>query len=73
MREDAATAALRDLLLYAWASSNMRRARQLGTKSNDVDVFVIEALFTTVTNVVLAAKVEAMVIKATIKKNAQLV
>ena len=44
-----------------------------GHKSNEVDVFVVEALFTTVTNVSFdAARVEAMVRKAaSVKKNAQ--
>jgi len=73
--KNATTAALQDLLLYAakGISQYATRARQLGTKSNEVDVFVIEALFTTVTNVSFdAAKVEAMVRKAaTVKKNAQ--
>ena len=51
--KDETTAAMQDLLLYAakgisnWAS----RARALGAKDHDVDVFVLEALFTTVTNV----------------------
>ena len=51
--KDATTAALQDLLLYAakGISQYATRARPLGTKSNEVDVFVTEALFTTVTNV----------------------
>ena len=73
--KDATTAALQDLLLYAakGISQYATRARLLGTKSNEVDVFVIEALFTTVTNVSFdATSVEAMVRKAaTVKKNAQ--
>lgn len=73
--KDATTAALQDLLLYAakGISQYAARARQLGAKSNNVDVFVIEALFTTVTNVSFdAASVESMVRKAaTVKKEAQ--
>ncbi len=47
------TAALQDLLLYAaqGVSSYAHRARQHGAVDREVDVFVIEALFTTVTNV----------------------
>jgi hydroxylamine reductase len=73
--KDANTAALQDLLLYAakGISQYASRARQLGTKSNDIDVFVIEALFTTVTNVSFdAASVESMVRKAAkVKTDAQ--
>ena len=51
--KDPETAALQDLLLYAakdiaW---HAHRARGVGAKDRDVDVFVVEALFTTVTNV----------------------
>ena len=51
--KDPETAALQDLLLYAakdiaW---HAHRARGLGAKDREVDVFVVEALFTTVTNV----------------------
>ena len=51
--KDPETAALQDLLLYAakGISAFAHRARQLGAKDHDVDVFVVEALFTTVTNV----------------------
>lgn len=51
--KDATTAALQDLLVYAtkgiayWAG----RAREAGAKAPEVDRFVLEALFTTVTNV----------------------
>ena len=51
--KDAQTAALQDLLLHAtkglaaWA----HRARQLGARDPQIDVFMIEALFSTVTNV----------------------
>jgi len=46
-------AALQDLLLYATKGLSMyaHRARQLGIQDRDVDVFVLEALFSTVTNV----------------------
>jgi len=51
--KDAATAALQDLLVYAAKdiARHAHRARQLGAKDRAIDVFVIEALFTTVTNV----------------------
>ncbi|MGI6295580.1 MAG: hydroxylamine reductase [Armatimonadota bacterium] len=51
--KDATTATLQDLLLYAAEGISMyaHRARQLGASDNDVDVFVIQALFATVTNV----------------------
>lgn len=46
-------AALQDLLVYATKglAQYAHRARQLGVKDHEIDVFVIEALFTTVTNV----------------------
>jgi len=45
--KDATTAALQDLLLYAakGISQYATRSRPLGTKSNEIDVFVTEALF----------------------------
>jgi len=51
--KDALTAGLQDLLLYATLgiSQYAHRARQLGAKDHALDVFVIESLFTTVTNV----------------------
>ena len=68
-------AALQDLLLYAakGISQYAHRARQLGAKNRTVDVFVIEALFTTVTNVNFdAARIEAMIRRAAIiKKDAR--
>jgi len=68
-------AALQDLLVYATKgiSQYANRARQLGAQSNQVDVFVVQALFTTVTNVNFdGARVEEMVRKAAaIKKTAQ--
>lgn len=51
--KDHPSAALQDLLLYLTKGVCMyaHRARALGKSSRDIDVFVIEALFTTVTNV----------------------
>lgn len=51
--KDARTADLQDLLLHAAKGIAMyaRRARDLGAIDREVDVFVIEALFSTVTNV----------------------
>jgi hydroxylamine reductase len=73
--KDATTAAMQDLLLYAakGISQYATRARQLNAKDPAVDIFVIEALFTTVTNVSFdAVRIEEMVRKAAaVKKNAQ--
>jgi hydroxylamine reductase len=73
--KDATTAALQDLLLYAvkGISQYAARARQLNVKDSAIDIFVVKALFTTVTNVNFdAARVESMIRKAaTVKKNAQ--
>ncbi len=46
-------AALQDLLIHATKGLSMyaHRARELGVQNRDVDVFVLEALFSTVTNV----------------------
>ena len=51
--KDPKTAALQDLLLHVAKGVSMfaHRAAQLGAKDPEVDKFVIEALFTTVTNV----------------------
>lgn len=51
--KDADVAALQDLLVYAAKdiSRYAHRARQLGAKDRAADVFVAEALFTTMTNV----------------------
>ena len=51
--KDPQTAALQDLLGYATKGIAMyaHRAAQLGARDRETDVFVIEALFTTVTNV----------------------
>ncbi len=44
---------LQDLLIYITKGISMyaHRARQLGVKDSEIDVFVVEALFTTITNV----------------------
>ena len=51
--KDADTATLQDLLIHVTKgiSRYAHRARQLGQKDEAVDVFVVEALFSTVTNV----------------------
>ncbi|HOC30850.1 MAG TPA: hydroxylamine reductase [Armatimonadota bacterium] len=51
--KDADTAALQDILMYTAriAARYAHRARQLGASDKSVDIFIIEALFTTVTNV----------------------
>jgi len=51
--KDPQTAALQDLLIYAakGISMYMHRARKLGVISHEIDVFTLEALFSTVTNV----------------------
>jgi hydroxylamine reductase len=73
--KDPKTAALQDLLVYATKgiSQYANKARQLGAKDHAVDVFAVQALFTTVTNVNFdAARVEEMIRQAAaIKKTAQ--
>jgi hydroxylamine reductase len=51
--KDETTAALLDLLVHATKGISMyaHRAAQLGARDRELDVFAIEALFTTVTNV----------------------
>ncbi len=51
--KDPEVATLQDLLVHASKGISMYayRARELGVKDHDIDVFVVEALFTTVTNV----------------------
>jgi len=51
--KDHETATLQDLLLYATRGISMyaHRARELGAKDRNIDIFTIEALFSTVTNV----------------------
>jgi hydroxylamine reductase len=70
--KDPEVAALQDLLIYAakGISQYAHRARKLGVKDKDVDVFVIEALFTTATNVSFdPARLESMLGKAAAVKN----
>jgi hydroxylamine reductase len=73
--KDPETAALQDALMYAakGISQFANKARQLGARDNALDIFVVQALFTTVTNVNFdAARVEEMIRKAAaIKKTAQ--
>jgi len=51
--KDATTATLQDLLLHATKGISMyaHRARELGARDREIDVFTVEALFSTVTNV----------------------
>lgn len=51
--KDPTVSALIDLTMYATKGLSMyaHRARQLGAKDHDTDIFVVEALFSTVTNV----------------------
>ncbi len=51
--KDPQTAALQDLLIHASQGISMyaHRARALGASDREIDLFVVEALFTTVTNV----------------------
>jgi len=51
--KDPQAAALMDLLVHATKgiSQYAHRARKLGARDRDIDVFVVESLFTTVTNV----------------------
>ncbi|MBP7868588.1 MAG: hydroxylamine reductase [Firmicutes bacterium] len=51
--KDSQTAALQDLLIHASQGISMyaHRARALGASDREIDLFIVEALFTTVTNV----------------------
>ena len=51
--KDPTTAALQDLLIHATKgiAAFAHRARQLGARDREIDVFVVEALFSAVTNV----------------------
>ncbi|MEN6304128.1 MAG: hydroxylamine reductase [Armatimonadia bacterium] len=65
--KDPETAALQDLLIYAAKAVAMfaHRARKLGAKDAEVDRFVVEALFTTVTNVNFdPERLQALLLKA---------
>ena len=71
--KDADTATLQDLLVYAAQGIAMyaHRARQLGARDRAIDVCVIEALFTTVTNVNFdVARIEALIRKAATVRDA---
>ena len=73
--KDPEAAALQDLLIYAvkGISQYANRARQLGAKDAEADIFIVEALFTTVTNVNFdAARIESLLHKAAeVKKKVQ--
>jgi hydroxylamine reductase len=65
--KDETTARLQDLLVYATKGISMyaHRARQAGASDAEIDRFVIEALFTTVTNVDFdAERIKGIVLKA---------
>ena len=65
--KDPRTAALQELLLHATKGVSMyaHRARELGVKDREIDVFCIEALFATVTNVNFdPGRLQKMVLKA---------
>ncbi len=65
--KDPEVAALQDLLIHAAKGVAMyaHRARKLGVRDREIDVFVVEALFSTVTNVNFdAARLEALARRA---------
>ena len=65
--KDEASAALQDHLIHATKGicQYAHRARQLGAKDRAIDIFVVEALFTTVTNVNFdATRIAAFCLKA---------
>jgi len=64
--KDPQTAALQDLLIHVTKgiSRYAHRARQTGRKDHEIDVFVVEALFTTVTNVNFDPERVAQLIRA---------
>ena len=70
--KDPQVAALQDLLVYAskGISQYANRARQLGARDKEVDLFIVEALFSTMTNVSFdPARLERMLRKAVQIKN----
>lgn len=73
--KDPETAILQDLLIHAAKGISMyaHRARELGIRDEEIDVFVIEALFSTVTNVDFdPARLESLIRKvADIKDKAK--
>jgi hydroxylamine reductase len=73
--KDAETAALQDLLVYATKGIAMygHRARQLGAKDRAVEVFILKALFSAVTNVNFdTARLQKLLVEAaTLKEMAK--
>jgi len=73
--KDPTTATLQDLLLHATKGLAMvaHRARALGARDRELDVFVVEALFTTVTNVNFDAERIAQLVRraATLRDKAK--
>jgi hydroxylamine reductase len=70
--KDPDTSALQDLLIHAaeGISQYAHRARLLGVKDRETDIFVVEALFTTVTNVNFdPARLETQLRKAAVIKD----
>ena len=66
------TAALLDLLVYATKGLSMfaHRARELGVKDREMDVFTVEALFSTVTNVNFdPQRLQRLLIKAAVLRD----
>ena len=65
--KDEETAALQDLLIYAAQGLAMyaHRARQMGLTDREINVFTLEALFSTVTNVNFdPARLQTLLIRA---------
>ncbi|MGB9587181.1 MAG: hydroxylamine reductase, partial [Armatimonadota bacterium] len=65
--KDPTTATLQDLLVYATKGIAMyaHRARQLGATDREINVFTLEALFSTVTNVDFdPERIQALIYKA---------
>ncbi|MCX5648823.1 MAG: hydroxylamine reductase [Planctomycetota bacterium] len=73
--KDPTTATLQDLLVHATKGLAMyaHRARALGAKTRELDVFAVEALFTTVTNVNFDAERIAQLVRraATLRDKAK--
>jgi len=70
--KDPETAALLDLLVYATKGLSMfaHRARELGVKDREVNVFTVEALFSTVTNVNFdPQRLQRLLIKAAVLRD----
>ena len=63
--KDSQTSDIQDLLIWQAKGISMyaHRARKLGARDKEIDLFVMEALFTTVTNVNFDAKKIAEIIK----------